>query len=341
MSAESVKRRATCPDTQFGHAMAITLQDSLARMRWNDPSLWIWSPEPTHEPLVSKDDWTRAQSVVAAVKQRAPKPTSRPYLLRGRVFCASCGRRMHGQTRGGARRYYRCAAHARYPGITDAHPRDVLVREQPIIDALEEWLDELFAPEHATQTARQIAAALAHGPDRTEHIDAARRRIVTAKREVERCRAALRDTNSPAARREVLTWLDEAAGEKEQAELALTAAMQLAPPSLSIEEIVAVVEHCDGLTGIIRQSTHEERASLYEAIGVSAVYNPQRNQVRLGADPVASTACRRGDLNPHALAGTRPSTSPTSPVSRALGPAHARWCRSRARQVLRRPAPCA
>jgi hypothetical protein len=242
MSAESVKRRATCPDTQFGHAMAITLQDSLARMRWNDPSLWIWSPEPTHEPLVSKDDWTRAQSVVAAVKQRAPKPASRLYLLRGRVFCASCGRRMHGQTRGGARRYYRCAAHARYPGITDAHPRDVLVREQPIIDALEKWLDELFAPEHATQTARQIAAALAHGPDRTEHIDAARRRIVTAKREVERCRAALRDTNSPAARREVLTWLDEAAGEKEQAELALTAAMQLAPPSLSIEEIVAVVE---------------------------------------------------------------------------------------------------
>jgi hypothetical protein len=86
-----------------------------------------------------------------------------------------------------ARRYYRCAAHARYPGITDAHPRDVLVREQPIVDALEEWLDELFAPEHATQTAREIAAALAHGPDRTEHIDTARRRGATAKREVERC----------------------------------------------------------------------------------------------------------------------------------------------------------
>jgi hypothetical protein len=200
---------------------------------------------------------------------------------------------MHGQTRGGARRYYRCAAHARHPGITDAHPRDVLVREQPIVDALEEWLDELFAPEHATQTAREIAAALAHGPDRTEHIDTARRRGATAKREVER-RAVLRDTNSPAARREVLTWLDQAAGEKEQAELALTVAMQLAPPSLSIEEIVAVVERCGGLTGILHQATDVERAAPYEAIGVSAVYNPERNQVRLGADPVASTACRRG-----------------------------------------------
>ena len=103
-----------------------------------------------------------------------------------------------------------------------------------------------------------------------------------------------RDTNSAAARREVLNWLDEAAAEKEQAELALAAAMQLAPPTLSTEEIVAAVEHCGGLTGILHQATDEERAALYEAIGVSAVYNPEHNQVRLGADPVASNACRRG-----------------------------------------------
>jgi site-specific DNA recombinase len=278
------------------------------RMRWNDPSAWIWSPEPTHEALVSQEDWTRAQSVSAAVKQRAPKPASRPYLLRGRVFCSSCGRRMHGQTRGGTRRYYRCSARARYPGIADAHPRDVLVSEQPIIVALEEWLDELFASERATHTAQEISAALAHGPDRSEHIDTARRRISAAHRELDRCRAALRDANSSAARRELLTWLDEAAADKEQAELAFTAAMRLAPPTLSVEEIVAVVEHCGGLTAVLHQATDEERAALYEAIGVSAVYNAESNEVRLGVDPVASTACRRGDLNPHASKGTSPSS---------------------------------
>jgi site-specific DNA recombinase len=288
--------------------VAAPAEGHIRRMRWNDPSAWIWSPEPTHEALVSREDWTRALSATTPSKQRAPKPASRPYLLRGRVFCASCERRMHGQTRDGARRYYRCAAQARYPGITDAHPRDVLVREEHIIAALDEWLGELFAPEHATQTTQAIVTALAHGPDRNEHIEVARQRIATAKREVARCRGALGDTNSPAARREVLSWLDEAAAEKEQAELALLAALQLAPPTLSTEEIVAVVERCGGLTGILRQATDEERAALYEAIGVSAVYNSEHNQVRLGADPVASNACRRGDLNPHALAGTRPST---------------------------------
>jgi hypothetical protein len=110
-----------------------------------------------------------------------------------------------------------------------------------------------------------------------------------------------------AARREVLSWLDETAAEKERAELALTAAMQLGPPELSTEEIVAVVERCGGLTGVLRGATDEERAALNESIGVSAVCNPERNQVRLGVDPVASKACRRSELDPTSTAVLRTS----------------------------------
>ena len=118
------------------------------------PRPWIWSPEPTHEALVSIGMTGHERKLrPRTVKQRAPKPSSRPYLLRGRVFCASADAYARPNPRR-RRRYYRCAAQARYPGITDAHPRDVLVREQPILDALDEWLDELFAPEHATETAQ-------------------------------------------------------------------------------------------------------------------------------------------------------------------------------------------
>ncbi len=42
--------------------------------------------------------------------------------------------------------------------------------------------------------------------------------------------------------------------------------MQLAPPSLSVAGVVAAVEHCGGLTGVLHQATDEERAALYEAI---------------------------------------------------------------------------
>ncbi len=278
------------------------------RMRWNDPSTWIWSPEPTHEALVTLEDWTRAQSVNAPMKQRAPRTTSRPYPLGGLVFCASCGRRMHGQTRGGSRRYYRCAARARYPGIADAHTRDVLLPEQPVLRALDEWLEGLFAPARAAMTAREIVAASTQGLDRNSQIEAARRRVASARRELEQCRAALREAGSEPARREILAWLDEAAAEKERGDVALETAMQLAQPVLSVDEVLSVVERHGGLTGVLREATDAERATLYSSLGVSAVYDAESNEVRLGVDPVALTVCRRGDLNPHALAGTSPSS---------------------------------
>ena len=265
------------------------------RMRWNDPSTWIWSPHPTHEALVSMEDWTRAQSVNAPVKQRAQRATSRPYPLGGLVFCASCGRRMHGQTRGGSRRYYRCAARARYPGIADAHPRDVLVPEKPVLKALDEWLDELFAPERAATTAQEIVVASTQGHDRNGQIEAARRRIAIARRELERCRGALRDAGSEPARREILAWLDEAAAEKESGDAALKTAMELLPPNLSVDEVLAIVERFGGLTGVLREASDAERAKLYNSLGVSAAYNAESNEVRLGVDPVALTVCRRGD----------------------------------------------
>ena len=39
------------------------------------------------------------------VGEPAPRSTARPYPLGSLVICASCGWRMHGQTRGGTRRY--------------------------------------------------------------------------------------------------------------------------------------------------------------------------------------------------------------------------------------------
>ena len=63
------------------------------------------------------------------------------------------------------------------------------------------------------------------------------------------------------------------------------------------------------IAGILHQATGEELAALYEALGVTAVYNPELNQVRLGADPVASTACRGA----HWTRATRPA-----PLSKAV-----------------------
>jgi hypothetical protein len=65
------------------------------RMRWNDPSDWIWSEEPSHDPLVTLEEWEAVQARFRSNKRRythTPKK-GRHYLLAGRLSCGQCGRR--------------------------------------------------------------------------------------------------------------------------------------------------------------------------------------------------------------------------------------------------------
>ena len=85
-----------------------------SRMRWNDPSEWIWSAEQTHEAIVDSETFASAQAQMAAGSHRPnsgkTKTTGRTYVLSGRVHCGLCGHRMQGNPNHGEN-HYRC----RYP----------------------------------------------------------------------------------------------------------------------------------------------------------------------------------------------------------------------------------
>jgi site-specific DNA recombinase len=91
---------------------------------YNDPALWVWSPEPVHEPLTPKwmyDELSQRRNAKrgsrdGSERNRHPQ-TRRTYVLRGMVLCA-CGRRMFGNHQDGLT-YYACQ-----PGpTTKAAPR--------------------------------------------------------------------------------------------------------------------------------------------------------------------------------------------------------------------------
>ncbi|WP_214411086.1 recombinase family protein [Sphaerisporangium fuscum] len=71
----------------------------------NPPSAWVRSPQPTHEPLVTREMYDQAQEIGAmrrksrtsAVPNKHPR-TARTYLLRSFISCGLCRRRMYGQT---------------------------------------------------------------------------------------------------------------------------------------------------------------------------------------------------------------------------------------------------
>jgi len=89
------------------------------RMRWNQAGSWVWSDAIVHEPLIPAADFDAAQAIMAdagrarRTSREAHQRASHPYVLRGRLYCGYCGRRMQGQYSNHAP-YYRC----RYPATT-------------------------------------------------------------------------------------------------------------------------------------------------------------------------------------------------------------------------------
>ncbi len=135
------------------------------RMRWNEAGRWVWSETTAHEPLVCAEDFAAAQAIMAGAgrarrsSREAHQRVTRPYVLRGRLYCGYCGRRMQGQYSNQAP-YYRCRYPREYALASHVrHPANVYLREADVLPAIDRWLAVIFAPHRLGQTIREMAAA--------------------------------------------------------------------------------------------------------------------------------------------------------------------------------------
>jgi site-specific DNA recombinase len=86
-----------------------------------------------------------------------------PYVLRGRLYCGYCGRRMQGQYSNQIP-YYRCRYHKEYALASHVrHPGNVYLRETDVLPAIDSWLLLIFAPHRLEQTIREMEASQDHG----------------------------------------------------------------------------------------------------------------------------------------------------------------------------------
>ena len=93
-------------------------------------------------------------------------PHRGPTLLRGRVRCGYCTRRMEGTPREN-RVYYRCAARSIVPGapVLATHPKNVYLPESAVVGPINAWIGSLFGPEHREGTVRRLLSADANSHD--------------------------------------------------------------------------------------------------------------------------------------------------------------------------------
>ncbi|MGH3273743.1 MAG: recombinase family protein, partial [Streptosporangiaceae bacterium] len=158
------------------------------------PSEWLWSPEPAHPPIITRQTWDAAQAMGAEHASsrdgdglnRHPA-ARRTYLLRSRIRCRACRRRMCGVTRPYSRYYnglppvsrvyYFCPhnpANPRHAAAAPDHPRHISVREDALLAAIRQFFAErIFGPERAALLAIAIPATAAQDATQREKKTAA------------------------------------------------------------------------------------------------------------------------------------------------------------------------
>ena len=269
------------------------------RMRWNDPTAWIWSDRPVHPPLIDPADFRTAQDLLAAAGRRAvdrkPRRSPHEYTLTGLMFCGLCQRRMQGSWNNG-KPHYRCVFAEQYALANRIdHPRSVYVREEIVLPPLDAWLATAFDPPQLTGTIR----AMEQAQDLDDHLvtaaSQARRTIADAAAKLARYRAALESGTDPAL---IATWTAEVTATKATAQATLRS--MGGRQRMTEDDIATIVVAAGSILDVLRWADGRDKAAVYHQLGLRLTYQPDPKTLIAEAQPSAimyETKCPRGVMN--------------------------------------------
>jgi DNA invertase Pin-like site-specific DNA recombinase len=256
------------------------------RLRWNDTRQWVWSETIAQEPLVTVEDFEAARAIMAdagrarSSSREARERVAHPYVLRGRLYCGYCGRRMQGQYSNHAP-YYRCRYPKEYALASHVrHPANVYLREAGILAAIDRWLAVIFAPHQLTRTIRELAAAQAPAaePEPAGTSEATRAIIGDCDARLARYQAALDAGADPQA---VAGWTRQVRAERAAA-LTRDASQTRRPASrkLTEDDIRALISGLGDLRDVIRSSDPAMKAAIYEQLELKVTCLPGQDKLR-------------------------------------------------------------
>ena len=252
------------------------------KLRWNDRSAWIWSGHPTHEALLSSEDFARVQHEMGASAHRpTPKKghsSARFYPLSGLVRCSACGRRMQG-TWNHEMAHYRCRFPYEYALANKVdHPLAVYVKESAILPRLDTWLAELFDEDNLDATCDALAMSADTDEATEARREAARRKLADCDSRLAKYRQAL-DAGADAA--VVAGWMAEVQGERLRAERDLGAVTP--DGKLSKEQIQRLVIQLRDIASVLAMADPKDKAEIYAELGVRVNYAPHRRVIGVSA----------------------------------------------------------
>ena len=262
------------------------------------PNEWTWSSAPSHPAIVSRELFdqveTRARTnensnrapLSASQVIARPRKPGRFYVLRGLVRCAYCGHRMEGSHQKD-KHWYRCRYRANR-GLeatrVSGHPPTVGIREERVLETIDEFMSRrLFGPDRLTLLYEQVKGLKGKPPSSTDEHGALRERIADLQLKIQRQTRHLEEHDDPhhpvaqAAKRRI----EELSAEEAAVADELSWARPKPSPEPTSEELAELVEMVPDLRGFARKCSRETIRELFEAFELEAVYNKEREEVRL------------------------------------------------------------
>lgn len=223
------------------------------------------------------------------------KRTRNPYVLRGRLVCGVCCRRMQGHWAHESA-YYRCRYPSEYALANHIdHPRNVYLREQWVLPRLDDWLATLFLPHRIGDTvdlmSTSAAASPTGSPDATDS-DQARATIADCDAKLATHRAALEAGADPAV---VTQWIAHTQARRARAEAELRATSEapgITRTRMSRDEIARLVDSIKDLAAAVHQAAPEDKTEIYQRLGLTLTYHPGQQKVLAEIDPDQHTMQR-------------------------------------------------
>ncbi len=258
----------------------------------NPPQTWVWSEEPAHPAIVSREEHEAVQARARAnerSRQGVPATVARPtakrdYLYRGLLRCGICGLRMWGNHRRHST-YYSCQpSHQRSKDIPAGHPPHVYLNEQRLSDALLPFLaTALFGPERTGYWRTSLEAAAepvraAPANERAQEIEA---EIADLERRLTRQLVNLEaDDVTAALRRRVgqrVADLEDAIAERHERLVALARTSATEAPTLA--DVAPLLDRLPILPTSLHAAPQGELRALFDALQLDVVYQPAESAI--------------------------------------------------------------
>lgn len=232
-------------------------------------SEWVRLPEEACPPLVTRELWDAVQQQLASNRGEKTRNAARPYLLRGVVRCAVCGRAMRSSPEHG-RRTYRCSSRETAEGKCGGG--------RVAADQLEAWAWGHVAEvlRNPSLIAAEVERRRAQGEASAESVDRAtcERKIAKLEKDQERLLRRYREADEDdedgslweLVQREITRCKEE---KKQQEALLAEIDARVAAERAGLAKLESIAAYCARVRGKLSDGTpFERKREALEAFGV-------------------------------------------------------------------------